>query len=206
MEIVEIDSSVLVSSEKELLNVLSKLDCSRLEQLAKINFWLNKDWLNIYLSGTSDVLEEFEKVLKEIAPFIEEKEDFFAYFSNDYGTSSTLYVFKDNTFYKYEECCCYPNYGFYPLSSDTVINGIRSNKELEEKVSAALTKNHDNVDYKRKFIALISLINEKYNSLKRENEYIHFNILDDIATEAYKLEFETDYYGEENKYDSLKRR
>lgn len=197
MKIVEIDSSVLVSNEKELLNVLSKLDYSRLEQLAKINFWLNKDWLNIYLSGTSDVLEEFEKVLKEIAPFIEEKEDFFAYFSNDYGTSSTLYVFKDNTFYKYEECCCYPNYGFYPLSSDTVINGIRSNKELEEKVSAAFTKNHDKIDYKRKFVALVNLIDEKYKSLKGENEYIDFDILDNIATEAYKLELETNYYGKE---------
>lgn len=197
METIEVSNSVQVSDTKGLLVVLSKLDYPRLNPLEKINFWLDGIWLNVYLDGSSDDLEEFEKVLKEVAPFIEEEENFYSHISNDYGISDVLYVFKDNTFYKYKEYCCYPNYGFYPLSSDTVIKSIKSNKELEEKVSAAFTKNHDKIDYKRKFIALINLIDEKYKNFKGEYSFLPINILDEIATEAYKLELETNYYGKE---------
>lgn len=195
MRTVEISNSVQVSDTKGLLVVLSKLDYPRLGPLEKINFWLDEIWLNVYLYGSSDDLEEFEKVLKEVAPFIEEEENFYAHISDSYGERDVLYVFKDNTFYKYKEYCCYPDYGFYPLSPDTVIRSIKSNKELEEKVSAAFTKNHDKIDYKRKFIALVNLIDEKYKNFKGEYSFLPINILDEIATEAYKLELETNYYG-----------
>ena len=195
MRTVEVNNSVQVSDTKGLSVVLSKLDYPRLDPLEKINFWLDEIWLNVYLNGSSDDLEEFEKVLKKVAPFIEEEENFYAHIQNDYGISDVLYVFKDNTFHKYKEYCCYPNYGFYPLNSDTIIRSIKSNKKLEEKISAALAKNNDKIDYKRKFVALVNLIDEKYKSLRGENEYIYFDILDDIATEAYKLELESDYYG-----------
>lgn len=197
MGTIEVSNSVQVSDTKGLSVVLSKLDYPKLDPLEKINFWLDEIWLNIYLDGPSDNLEEFEKVLKEVAPFIEEEENFYAHISNSYGEHDVLYVFKNSTFHKYKEFCCYPNYGFYPLSTDTIIRSIKSNKELEEKVSAAFTKNHDKIDYKRKFVALVNLIDEKYKSLKGENEYIDFDILDNIATEAYKLELETNYYGKE---------
>ena len=195
MRTVEVNNSVQVSDTKGLSVVLSKLDYPRLDPLEKINFWLDEIWLNVYLYGSSDDLEEFEKVLKEVAPFIEEEENFYAHISDSYGERDVLYVFKDNTFYKYKEYCCYPNYGFYPLSPDTVIRSIKSNKELEEKVSAAFTKNHDKIDYKRKFIALVNLIDEKYKNFKGEYSFLPINILDEIATEAYKLELETNYYG-----------
>ena len=195
MRTIEISSSVQVSDTKGLSVVLSKLDYPRLNPLEKINFWLDEIWLNVYLNGDSDDLGEFEKVLKKVASSIEEEENFYAHIVNDYGISDMLYVFKDNTFYKYKECCCYPEYGFYPLDSNAVIRSIKSNKKLEEKISAALAKNHDKIDYKRKFVALVNLIDEKYKSLKGENEYIDFDILDDITTEAYKLELESDYYG-----------
>lgn len=195
MGTIEVSNSVQVSNTKGLSVVLSKLDYPRLNPLEKINFWLDGIWLNVYLDGSSDDLEEFEKVLTEVAPFIEEEENFYAHISKDYGISDVLYVFKDNTFHKYKEYCCYPNYGFYPLSSDTVIKSIKSNKELEEKVSAAFTKNHDKIDYKRKFIALVNLIDEKYKNFKGEYSFLPINVLDEIATEAYKLELETNYYG-----------
>ena len=195
MRTVEVNNSVQVSDTKGLSVVLSKLDYPRLDPLEKINFWLDEIWLNVYLYGSSDDLEEFEKVLKEVAPFIEEEENFYVHISDSYGERDVLYVFKDNTFHKYKEYCCYPNYGFYPLSPDTVIRSIKSNKELEEKVSAAFTKNHDKIDYKRKFIALVNLIDEKYKNFKGEYSFLPINILDEIATEAYKLELETNYYG-----------
>ena len=195
MRTMEVSNSVQVSDTKGLSVVLSKLDYPRLDPLEKINFWLDEIWLNVYLYGSSDDLEEFEKVLKEVAPFIEEEENFYAHISDSYGERDVLYVFKDNTFHKYKEYCCYPNYGFYPLSSDIVIRSIKSNKELEEKVSAAFTKHHDNIDYKRKFIALVNLIDEKYKNFKGEYSFLPINILDEIATEAYKLELETNYYG-----------
>lgn len=195
MGTIEVSNSVQVSDTKGLSVVLSKFDYPRLDPLEKINFWLDEIWLNVYLYGSSDDLEEFEKVLKEVAPFIEEEENFYAHISDSYGERDVLYVFKDNTFYEYKEYCCYPNYGFYPLSPDTVIRSIKSNKELEEKVRAAFTKNHDKIDYKRKFIALVNLIDEKYKNFKGEYSFLPINILDEIATEAYKLELETNYYG-----------
>ena len=100
MGTIEVSNSVQVSDTKGLLVVLSKLDYPKLNPLEKINFWLDGIWLNVYLYGSSDDLEEFEKVLKEVAPFIEEEENFYAHISNDYGISDVLYVFKDNTFHK----------------------------------------------------------------------------------------------------------
>ena len=199
METVRINSYVQVSDTKELSIVLSKLDYPKLDPLEKMNFWLDEIWLNIHLSGTSDLLDEFEKILKKVAPFIEKEENFYAHVSDSYGERDILYVFKENTFYKYREYCCYPDYGFYPLDVNAIINGIKSNKVLKEKITESLIENNEESDYKHKFDALVNFIDKKYGNFKGEYSFLPINILDEIATEAYKLKLETNYYGKENK-------
>lgn len=73
MRTIEISNSVQVSDTKELLVVLSKLDYPRLNPLEKMNFWLDEIWLNVYLYGSSDDLEEFEKVLKKLLLLLKKK-------------------------------------------------------------------------------------------------------------------------------------
>ena len=78
--IVEIDSSIYAKNDSGVAKKLKYLGFPSTEHLHRINFYLRSNgYLRFFLSGNFNDLVKFEKVFKEIVPYLCEHELFHAY-------------------------------------------------------------------------------------------------------------------------------
>ena len=86
-----------------------------------------------------DVQDELNKCLTELAPFIKDNESFYIYFEEyDCEVDKILYQFKDKAFRYYNGKICFPDYRFFPLTTEEVINSIKSNPALLEAINESM--------------------------------------------------------------------
>ena len=103
--IVEIDSSIFAKSDSGIAKKLKYLVFPTTKYLPKMNFYLsNNGYLRFFLSGNFNDLVEFERILKEVSPYIYDHEVFYAYVKDSpEGKYEILYYIRDGEYKKYKE-------------------------------------------------------------------------------------------------------
>ena len=103
--IVEIDSSIYAKNDSGVAKKLKYLGFPSTEHLHRINFYLRSNgYLRFFLSGNFNDLAKFEKVFKEIAPYLCDHELFHAYVKDSpEGSYEFLYYIRNGELKKYKE-------------------------------------------------------------------------------------------------------